>query len=268
MRLSSVAFTLVCVALLPSCTEEPSRNTGDSAVVDNDAGGIDDQGTVTGDGPGDLGQTGQDQDPYQADADPSADAAEGDLQQGDTQPKPPTELLLFDGDNLQFTTADNGFHPLINPGDALPAANWLTPNDYYNGGEFRIRYVIKSPANQAAGKLQTCIWTMGNGDGDGKNYFPESCSSQVAHTGVGEYFNTKLDPSSWWKKDGVPLDFTHPEWFLIRVVLRGTSGCNVTTYNVSNACWNEWPNYQNMKFRVTIVMVAKGKTFSGWTSYP
>jgi hypothetical protein len=260
-RLPIVVTIFFWAGVVCSCTEEPSRGAVDSSVT-ADSGDADDLGPVADTGGVPL-------DSSQADAGPAVDAAGGgDLQQqGDTQPKPTTELLLFDGDNLQFTTADNGFHPLINPGDTLPAANWLTPNDYYNG-EFQIRYVIKSPPDQAAGRLQTCIWTMGNGDGDGKNYFPESCSSQVSHTGVGEYFNTKLDPASWWKKDGVPLDFTHPEWFLIRVVLRGTSGCNVTTYNVSNGCWSEWPKYQNMKFRVTIVLVAKGTTFSGWQSYP
>jgi len=65
-----------------------------------------------------------------------------------------------------------------------------------------------------------------------------------------------------------PLDYSHPERFLIRVVLRGESGCNVTRYNVDGACWDEWPNYENMNFRVTIVMVALGESFSGWSNYP
>lgn len=177
------------------------------------------------------------------------------------------ELLLFEGTNLQFTTADNGFHPLIKPGDPLPAGNWKTPLDYYQG-ELRIRYVIESPPDQAAGKIHACIWTMGNADGDGKDYFPESCADQVAFSGTGEFFGKQLTPSSWWKNAGVPLDFSHPERFLIRAVLRGPSGCNVTTYSVASSCWNLWPDYQNLKFRVTMVMVAPGRTFSGWGNYP
>ena len=59
-----------------------------------------------------------------------------------------------------------------------------------------------------------------------------------------------------------------PERFLIRVVLRGESGCNVTRYNVGGACWDEWPTYENMTFRVTIVLVGAGDTFSGWASDP
>ena len=179
----------------------------------------------------------------------------------------PREVLLFDKPGLKFKETDRGFLPLIEPGDPLPMADWATPHDFYDG-ELRIRYAISAPATQAAGKLQVCIWTMGNADGDGKNYFPESCSDSVSHTGVGTYFNKKLVPSTWWKHSGVPLVFAHPERFLIRVVLRGASGCNVTNYNVSNGCWDQWPQYRDMTFRVTLVMVAKGSTFSGWSNYP
>ena len=180
----------------------------------------------------------------------------------------PGELLLYDGDGEQFTEADNGFHALIEPGEPIPLADWSSPVDYY-AGEMHIRYVINSPANQQAGILQTCIWTMGDEDGDGRNDFPESCSSFVAFAGVGEYVDTNnVEVGTWWKNDDVSLDFSHPERFLIRAVLRGESGCNVTTYSVSNSCWNEWPTYQDMSFRVTLVMVPPGETFSGWDSYP
>jgi hypothetical protein len=205
--------------------------------------------------------------------DVSPDAEDGhdlDAAQEDVPPPPPAELLLFDGDDRQFTYDDSGFHVLLSPGDSIPADNWLDPVDYYNG-EFQIRYVINGPSDQAAGVLQVCIWTMGD-DGDGREYFPESCGAQISHDGVGEYLNSsqpdRLPPASWWKNEDVPLDFTHPERFLIRVVLRGESGCNVTRYDVSGSCWDEWPLYEHMSFRVTIVMVPAGETFSGWSNYP
>lgn len=201
------------------------------------------------------------------DADRDADLPDGSGGGAPDGEAPPGELLLYDGDGLQFTEADNGFHPLIQPGDPLPAADWSSPVDYYQG-QMQIRYVISGPAGQEAGMLQTCIWTMGDEDGDGRNYFPESCGSQVAHTGVGEYFETNVDVASWWKNDGVSLDFAHPERFLIRAVLRGDSGCNVTTYGVANACWDQWPKYDQMTFRLTMVMVPPGTAFSGWDSYP
>lgn len=267
MRTGLSVLLVLAAALAAGCSEEVSRRPTDGAPTDSRTDLAQGDGRaadlaladgLTGDGP--LGESSP------------ADSAIGDSAAADSGPKPDakpatTELLLFDGDNRQFTVADNGFHPLIQPGDALPASNWLSPVDYYNG-EIQIRYVINAPPTQVAGKLQVCLWTMGNGDGDGKNYFPESCSEQVSHSGVGTYTITKPTPASWWKNAGVPLDFTHPEWFLIRAVLRGASGCNVTTYNVTGACWSEWPLYKDMKFRVTMVMVGQGDTFSGWSNYP
>jgi len=227
--------------------EDGTAQDADAAMDDGDQQGDDAQ---AGDDPG-----------------PGDDAGTGDdAIAGDDGSDPTTEMLLFDGDGRQFVSGDRGFHILINPGDQLPADNWLDPVNYYNG-EFHVRYVINSPPDQAAGKLQTCIWTMGD-DGVGGNYFPESCGQQVSHSGPGEYFVTNnLCPADWWKKDGVALDYSHPERFLVRVVLRGTSGCNVTDYPVPGSCWDQWPDYQDMNFRVTIVMVGAGEMFSGWGNY-
>jgi len=174
-----------------------------------------------------------------------------------------SEFLLFDESDRQFTASDRGFHVLISPGDSLPVDNWSSPIDYYQG-EFHIRYIITGPPDQVGGRLQTCIWTMG----DGHHYFPESCSGQSPHSGVGETFNNDLTPANWWKKYNVPVDYAHPERFLIRVVLRGPNGCNVTNYDVDNACWGLWEDYEDMIFRVTIVMVGSDDTFSGWENYP
>jgi len=236
----------VAAACLGACSETQS-----SAEPPADAGaGASSPG---GAGPSDAGS---DAEPPDASGGGSPDAT-----------VPPEELLLYDGDGLQFTEADNGFHALIVPGDPLPASDWSSPVDYYQG-EMEIRYVIGGPADQQPGMLQVCIWTIGNEDGDGRDYFPESCSAEVAHAGVGEYVDTGVVVSQWWKNEDVPLVFAHPERFRIGAVLRGQSGCNVTTYDVAGSCWDEWPSYQNMIFRVTMVMVPPGKTFSGWGSYP
>ncbi len=235
-------------------SSDQGSNAPDTTAADSSLSGSDGRPADQASAPADQASAPADQ----ASPPPPDQASPPPPDQGN--PPPPTELLLFDQQGLQFAAADKGFDPLINPGDPLPASNWLSPHDYYDG-ELRIRYVIEGPPGQVGGKLQVCIWTM-------PGYSPESCASQVAHTGVGEYFETKLAPSSWWKKDNQPLDFSHPENFLIRVVLRGESGCNVTSYTVSNGCWDEWPKYEQMKYGVTIVMVPKGSTFSGWSSYP
>lgn len=286
--------TILCLAAV-ACTERPRNETNPSLIHDGAAPSPSDSapparrdGLFTIDQRiliADAGPPNADASSTHADSTPSphdlgvapADTAPPRPDKGEppADSAPPTpdvsiparELLLFDEAHHQFTAADKGFHDLLEPGDAIPAANWLQPVDYYNG-QMQIRYVVEGPANQAPGKLQTCIWTMGDGDGDGRNWFPEACSAQVLHQGPGTYFNNRLVPADWWKNEGVPLDFTHPEWFRVRVVLRGETGCNVTTYNVNKACWDQWPLYEQMKFRVTIVMVPAGATFSGWQNYP
>jgi hypothetical protein len=267
---ASVLLAMGCSQGLVNPRDEPveaGEDGGDSGDTGADPGdtGADpgDTGAEDGDGDGDGFWDG-----FEEDGMPAGDDQRGDGDVvGDDGPGPPTEMLLFDGDGRQFTYEDSGFHVLINPGDTLPADNWLEPVDYYNG-EFQVRYVIQSPPDQQAGVLQICIWTMGD-DGVGGDYFPESCGQQVSHSGVGEYLVTaSLAPASWWKNAGEPLDYSHPERFLVRVVLRGESGCNVTRYDVSGACWDEWPGYENMTFRVTIVMVGAGESFSGWGNYP
>ncbi|MBW2527415.1 MAG: hypothetical protein JRI23_24750 [Deltaproteobacteria bacterium] len=246
-----VATAVAAATAVASCSDSSSDA---EPAIDAGAGGSD---SVDG-GPTDAG----------SDADLPDGSGGGSPDAADDGSGLPGELLLYDGDGEQFTEADNGFHALIEPSDPIPLPDWSSPVDYYQG-EIHLRYVINAPADQQAGILQTCIWTMGDEDGDGRNYFPESCSSFVSFAGVGEYVDTgNVEVATWWKNDDVPLDFSHPERFLIRAVLRGESGCNVTTYNVSGACWNEWPTYENMTFRITMVMVPPGETFSGWSNYP
>jgi hypothetical protein len=265
-RLFAAPLVIGALLLLSAgCSSD--KDKGD-AGEDTDAGDSDVLQDDAGETPVDA-PDGQDPAPDDIPTEGEADV-NLDIPGEDVPPPPPSEVLLYDGDGLQFTYEDSGFHALIEPGDPIPAADWLDPVDYYNG-EFQIRYVINGPSDQAAGILQTCIWTMGD-DGDGRDYFPESCNAFVSHDGPGEYLNSAdpgtMPPSAWWKNEDVPLDFAHPERFLVRVVLRGADGCNVTRYDVSGACWDRWPAYENMNFRVTIVMVGAGETFSGWSTYP
>jgi hypothetical protein len=265
-RLFAAPLVIGALLLLSAgCSSD--KDKGD-AGEDTDAGDSDVLQDDAGETPVDA-PDGQDPAPDDIPTEGEADV-NLDIPGEDVPPPPPSEVLLYDGDGLQFTYEDSGFHALIEPGDPIPAADWLDPVDYYNG-EFQIRYVINGPSDQAAGILQTCIWTLGD-DGDGRDYFPESCGSFIYNDGPGEYLNSSepdtLAPSTWWKNEDVPLDFSRPERFLIRVVLRDASGCNVTQYDVSGSCWDEWPSYENMNFRVTIVMVGAGETFSGWSNYP
>lgn len=173
------------------------------------------------------------------------------------------EKIVFN-DDVQFTQSDGGFHVLKSAGSGIPGlpVNWLSPTNYYNG-TWHFRYVIHSHPTNTAGKLQVCIWNM-------PGFKPESCGGKVAHQGVGTYTYSSV-PSSWWKKDGVPLNFSNSSSFLIRVILLGLQSggndCIVSNKNVPRPCPEQFQNFAQMKFKLTIVMVPQGQTFSGWNNY-
>lgn len=180
---------------------------------------------------------------------------------GPTGPPGQGERLLFNTGILQFTTANNGFLPIKEAGTNIPGIpiNWLTPQNYYNG-TWHFRYQVTQQPGNIPGALQLCIWNM-------PGFKPESCSPNIAHTGVGTYTASSV-PAAWWKLNGVPLNFANSTSFLIRMVLRGPGNCNVTRHDVAKDCWDQWPNYENLKFKVTVVIVPQGQTFSGWQNYP
>ncbi|MFC1649624.1 hypothetical protein ACFL2C_02870 [Patescibacteria group bacterium] len=171
------------------------------------------------------------------------------------------EILLIDQE-VQFTHADNGFHVLKNNGENIPGApiNWLNPDDYYNG-MWHFRYeILNPPLNNTPGRLQTCIWNM-------PGHSPEICADQTPHDGtVGAFFANEA-PVDWWRNGGVPLSFSNSTPFLIRAVLRGENGCNVTRHAVARPCWELFPLYEPMRFRVSVVMVSADDTFSGWEAF-
>jgi len=169
------------------------------------------------------------------------------------------EMILYD-DEVQFTHSDNGFYVVKKDGTLLPdmPQSWTTPHDYYNGS-WEARYEITEHPSGRVGRLQLCVWNM-------PGFYPETCSKQTRHNGVGTYTMSHT-PAAWWKLDGVPVDYTNPESFLIRTVLRGENGCNVTRHNVQRGCWDLWSDFEQMKFNLTIVLVPDGVDFSGWDSF-
>jgi hypothetical protein len=197
---------------------------------------------------------------------------------------PPTnpgakELKLIDRE-VQFAKSDNGFHVLKANGTNIPGIpiNWKSPDDYYNG-EWHFRYtLVNQDSTPTAGALSTCIWNM-------PGFHPENCAGNISHDGkVGTSKTLVSSPKDWWKNGGDPLDFSNSTPFLMRVVLRGETSCNVTSHCVAKPCeptgevctngkkkgdyTSAFAKYDEMKLRLTIVMVPAGKTFSGWQNYP
>lgn len=177
-------------------------------------------------------------------------------------PRPGNELILYDR-VTQFIESDSGFHEIKDNGVNVPGlpTNWLSPVDYFNG-QWYMRYQIVQHPSNTPGRFQTCIWQM-------PGYTPEICPSTRPFGGVGSTITYNQAPANWALITGPTYpDFTNPRNFKIRVVLRGEDRCNVTQYDVAGSCWNQWPLFQQMRFRLTIVMVSAGSTFSGWQNYP
>lgn len=178
-----------------------------------------------------------------------------------------SELKLVDR-NLQYVLADGGFLTLFETGTATTNTppNWLSPKNYYEG-PWQFRLQILDHPSKKPGSLQFCMWRYPKIDG----HLLETCTS-IFHTGSGVSYASAA-PNTWFKKDGLPLDFSEPEKFRIRLVLRGktaTGGnCVVTNKTqVKGACGEQWEYFKDMKFKFSAVMVPKGQSFSGWQNYP
>lgn len=174
-------------------------------------------------------------------------------------PTPPpaggSELLVFDW-NAPVTTAQHGF-----PWDKPPLANgnWITPVNYAEG-TFYLRAEVRSiPANQDDMKVQFCIWQ------DQSKL--ENCTRTVDVPGrPGTVVEWSVGVQNLWKKNGVIIDWSrerHRNGFAIK----NGAGDPVSDYSGWN--WNgENPaQWYPMNARFTVVVVAKGETFSGWSNY-
>lgn len=179
------------------------------------------------------------------------------------------EKVLFDT-TMQFAQNDNGFHILHANGDPLPSGvptNWKQPINYFTGAwQYRIN-VLQHPTG-FAGKLQLCMWNMPGFD-------PENCAFNIDHTGVGTFYGSSIpalpgNEGGWAKIVGGDLDFLNPINYRMSMILRGPGNCVVSSKQgipENKRCPEYWDQYKDMRFRVTVIMVPDGQSFSGWGNY-
>lgn len=181
------------------------------------------------------------------------------------------EKALFNNVIVQFVNTDNGFHYIHmndTPYEPHIPTNWMQPVNYFTGTwQYRIQ-ILEHPTGQT-GKLQMCLWNM-------PGHSPENCAFNINHDqGVGTYTYAST-PSingaangGWARIDGSPaLDFLNPIKYKIGIVLRGPGNCVVTTKAaVDNKCPELFDQYKDMRFKLTVVMVPGGQSFSGWQNY-
>lgn len=162
------------------------------------------------------------------------------------------ELLVYDW-NKPITQAQSGFAM-----DKPPRANgnWINPVNYA-GGTLYFRAHIKSiPQNQPGMKLGWCFWQQQR----------EQCKGNRVAGVPGTIVTWSVPVNNMWKKNGVSINWAQPRTkngFVVR------NSKNDPVSDKANFNWSgENPaHWYPMNIRFTVVVVAKGATFSGWNNY-
>jgi hypothetical protein len=174
------------------------------------------------------------------------------------------EFLMHDETFTWTKNADvcGGFHYWYDYGNS-PSMNWTNPYDFQNG-LFYFRFEIIDQPSGEPFQLNFCIWTEFNGSENWR----ESCarlSDILAGPGSVATFYGPMAPAFNGGIDWTDLSklwrFGNPLW--------------VNGHNLGNGAYctdhpEEWAkvdSYLPMTLRVTIVAVANGYTFSGWSNY-
>lgn len=167
-----------------------------------------------------------------------------------------TELLIYD-ENRAVTIADRGF-PRDDPPRSSANGNWKTPINYAEGTLY-FRVQIRSQPVPQNMRIQFCMWQY--------QFTLENCGSQKNVSGESGTVVTWDQPvGDMWKLNGNPMDWVNPRQ-RYGSAIKNSAGDPVSNYNGWN--WNgENPNHwYPLNMRHTVVVVAKGATFSGWSNY-
>jgi hypothetical protein len=166
------------------------------------------------------------------------------------------ELLVFQVDRA-VTVADRGF-PRDDPPKAAANGNWVSPTNFAEG-TFHYRVQIRSQPKAQNMRIQFCAWQ--------DQFVLESCGSQKDIRGDAGTVATWSQPvDDIWKKNGIGVDWRRPRQ-RYGLAIKNAQGLPVSNFLGWN--WNgENPaNWYPLDMCTTVVVVAKGATFSGWQNY-
>ena len=168
-----------------------------------------------------------------------------------------SELVVFDW-NKPVTTTQKGF-PWDNPPMASANGNWTSPINFAEGTLYLRAEIFSIPVPQDDMKLQLCFWQYNN--------TLENCTGSRNVPGrAGTVAEWSVPVQGMWKKNGAVIDWVNPR-DRNGFAIKNGEGLPVSSYSGWN--WNgEDPNaWYPMNVRFTVVVVEKGKTFSGWNTY-
>lgn len=178
-------------------------------------------------------------------------------------PKPPTggknELVIYSW-NGKVTEANRGF-PWHQP--PKENGNWVTPVNYAQGTLYMRAEIVSQPVPQKDMRLQFCFWQRKGSN----NFGLESCLTTKNVPGYSGTVRCWSSPmGNLWKKGGRPIEWDRAR-YRVAVPIKNGAGKPVSNFNGWN--WNgENPkHWYPLNMKVTVVVVAKGATFSGWDKY-
>lgn len=163
------------------------------------------------------------------------------------------EVLVYDW-NKPVTKGEKGFPRSFPP---KGNGNWKSPTDFANG-TYHYRVQIKKQPKAQDMKLQYCVWQ--------DNFTRENCGKQVKLKGSPGTVVTWSQPvTGMWRKNGSTIDYGRA---------RQADGFAIWNNKgpVSDYAGMKWSganpsDWYPLDVRMTVVVVAKGATFSGWDKY-
>lgn len=167
-----------------------------------------------------------------------------------------TELLVYDL-NRVVTITDRGF-PRDQPPLSSANGNWKTPVNFAQGTLYFRVEIRRQPQPQPM-QLQFCVWQ--------DKFALENCGPRQSLTGnAGTVVTWSKEVGKMWKKGGRSIDWSRAR-MRYGIAIKNRAGLPVSSVKGWN--WNgENPAlWYPMDMRFTVVVVAKGATFGGWTKY-
>lgn len=161
--------------------------------------------------------------------------------------------------NELVTTATHGFAP-NEPPLASANGNWTTPINYAEGTLYMRAEIRQMPTHKAM-QLQFCVWQSA--------YQLEACAKrqEISYQGSTVIAAWSQPVDKMWLKDGNPIDWTRPRQ-RYAAAIKNAQGQPVSNANGWNWNGEDPKEWYPMDLRFTVVVVEKGRAFSGWQNYP
>jgi len=191
-----------------------------------------------------------------------------------------SSLFAHSAKGAEFVVMNRVISWDVNAGDAfwtIPVdtrwpANWLSPNDFYNG-KIYTRYEVISVATNEPFRMQFGIFQW-QPDAATRTECGELCELTQPLQGVGNVAINSSSPSTWWSSHG-GVDFSRvvADFQSMSVIIYSPTPSSWPVSPPANGgdptgvVWGKRLNWFPVTIRATVIAVSKGSTFSGWDNY-